>query len=147
MVEEAAKYLEKAEIEGFGGNLILYKRPDLDAVTWHYRAKIEGMKGYVRRSTKETNFELAKRKAEQEFIENTGKFKNNVEVNITYVRTAIQRYLKHISEKKYYIDNSQRFRYVKNTWYRYMHGYFGDMKVSGITEAELEGYWHYRRDY
>ena len=73
------------------------------------------MKGYVRKSTKETSFELAKRKAEQEFIENTGKFKNNVEVNITYVRTAIQRYLKHISEKKYYIDNSQRFRYVKNT--------------------------------
>ena len=74
MVEEATKYLDKTEIEGFGGNLILYKRPDLDAVTWHYRAKIEGMKGYVRRSTKETNFELAKRKAEQEFIENTGKF-------------------------------------------------------------------------
>ena len=147
MVEEATKYLDKTEIEGFGGNLILYKRPDLDAVTWHYRAKIEGIKGYVRRSTKETNFELAKRKAEQEFIENTGKFKNNVEVNITYVRTAIQRYLKHISEKKYYIDNSQRFRYVKNTWYRYMHGYFGDMKVSEITEAELEGYWDYRRDY
>ena len=64
------------------------------------------MKGYVRRSTKETNFELAIRKAEQECIENTGNFKNNVEVNITYVRTAIQRYLKHISEKKYYIDNS-----------------------------------------
>ena len=50
MVEEATKYLDKTEIEGFGGNLILYKRPDLDAVTWHYRAKIEGMKGYVRRS-------------------------------------------------------------------------------------------------
>ena len=57
MVEEATKYLDKTEIEGFGRNLILYKRPDLDAVTWHYRAKIEGMKGYVRRSTKETNFE------------------------------------------------------------------------------------------
>ena len=28
-----------------------------------------------------------------------------------------------------------------------MHGYFGDMKVSEITEAELEGYWDYRRDY
>ena len=28
-----------------------------------------------------------------------------------------------------------------------MHGYFGDMKISEITEAELENYWHYRRDY
>ena len=38
-------------------------------------------------------------------------------------------------QKKYYIDNSQMFRYVKNTWYRYMHGYFGEIKVSEITEA------------
>ena len=151
MVENTNQYLEKTEIEGFGGNLFLYKRlenANADAKDiWHYRAKIVGMKGYVRRSTKETNFELAKRKAEQDYIDNTYKFKNKLEVNVTYVRTAIQNYLKHISEKKYYIDNSQRFRYVKNTWYRYMHGYFGDMKVSEITEAELEGYWDYRRDY
>ena len=100
MVEEATKYLDKTEIEGFGGNLILYKRPDLDAVTWHYRAKIEGMKGYVRRSTKETNFELAKRKAAQDYIDNTYKFKNKLEINVTYVRTAIQRYLKHIFLKR-----------------------------------------------
>ena len=64
------------------------------------------MKGYVRRSTKETNFELAKRKAEQDYIDNTYKFKNKLEVNVTYVRAPIQNYLKHISEKKYYIDNS-----------------------------------------
>ena len=151
MVENTNQYLEKTEIEGFGGNLFLYKRlenANADSKDiWHYRAKIVGMKGYVRRSTKETNFELAKRKAEQDYIDNTYKFKNKLEVNVTYVRTAIQNYLKHISEKKYYIDNSQRFRYVKNTWYRYMHGYFGDMKVSEITEAELEGYWDYRRDY
>ena len=111
------------------------------------QSKDSRYESYVRRSTKETNFELAKRKAEQDYIDNTYKFKNKLEVNVTYVRTAIQNYLKHISEKKYYIDNSQRFRYVKNTWYRYMHGYFGDMKVSEITEAELEGYWHYRREY
>ena len=68
MVENTNQYLEKTEIEGFGGNLFLYKRlenANADSKDiWHYRAKIVGMKGYVRRSTKETNFELAKRKAE-----------------------------------------------------------------------------------
>ena len=53
------------------------------------------MKGYVRKSTQETNFKLAKRKAEQEFIENAGEYKKNAEVNITYVRTAIPRFLKY----------------------------------------------------
>ena len=43
MVEEATKYLDKTEIEGFGGNLILFKRPDLDAVTWHYRKALKAM--------------------------------------------------------------------------------------------------------
>ena len=57
------------------------------------------MKGYVRKSTKDTSFELGKPKAEQEFIKNTGKSKNNLEVNKTYVRTAIPRYLKHTSMK------------------------------------------------
>ena len=112
MVEVSTKYLDKTETEGFEGNLVPYKRPDLDSVIWRYRAKLEGMKGYVRRSTKETNFELAKRKDKQELIKNTGKIKTNVEVNITYVRTTIQRYLKHISENKYYLDNSPRFSYV-----------------------------------
>ena len=62
MVENTNQYLEKTEIEGFGGNLFLYKRlenANADSKDiWHYRAKIVGMKGYVRRSTKETNFEL-----------------------------------------------------------------------------------------
>ena len=61
MVENTNQYLEKIEIEGFGGNLFLYKRlenANADSKDiWHYRAKIVGMKGYIRRSTKETNFE------------------------------------------------------------------------------------------
>ena len=42
MVENTNQYLEKTEIEGFGGNLILFNRHDLDAVTLHYRAKMVG---------------------------------------------------------------------------------------------------------
>ena len=65
MVENTNEYLEKTEIEGFGGNLFLYKRlenANADSKDiWHYRAKIVGMKGYVRSNTKETNFALAKR--------------------------------------------------------------------------------------
>ena len=56
MVENTNQYLEKTEIEGFGGNLFLYKRlenANADSKDiWHYRAKIVGMKGYVRRSNK-----------------------------------------------------------------------------------------------
>ena len=56
MVENTNQYLEKTEIEGFGGNLFLYKRlenANADSKDiWHYRAKIVGMKGQVRENTK-----------------------------------------------------------------------------------------------
>lgn len=56
MVENTNQYLEKTEIEGFEGYLFLYKRlenANADSKDiWHYRAKIVGMEGCVRRSTK-----------------------------------------------------------------------------------------------
>ena len=56
------KYLDRHEVEGYEGNLILYKRADLkNEKVWHNRTKLEDKKDYVRRSTKETFFELAKR--------------------------------------------------------------------------------------
>jgi len=74
------------------------------------------MKGYVRRGIKETNFELAKRKAEQDYIDNMYKFKNKLEVNVTCVRTAIQNYLKHISEKAQLVAmDNQRFSSVSSS--------------------------------
>ena len=52
MVENTNQDLEKTEIEGFGGNLFLCKRfENANAGSkdlWHYRAKIVGIKGYVR---------------------------------------------------------------------------------------------------
>ena len=51
-----SKYVDRVDMPIMGtGSLMLYKRPELDADIWHYRAKIEGKKGYIRRSTKETN--------------------------------------------------------------------------------------------
>ena len=56
MVENTNQYLEKTEIEGFGGNLFLYKRlenANADSKdTCHYGAKIVGMKRQVRENTK-----------------------------------------------------------------------------------------------
>ena len=63
-----SKYVDRFDIPIMGTvSLILYKRPGLDADIWHYRAKVQVKKGYIRRSTKETNLELAKRVADDEY--------------------------------------------------------------------------------
>ena len=88
-----SKYVDRVDIPIMGtGSLMLYKRPELDAGIWHYRAKVEDKKGYIRRSTKETNLELAKRVADDEFRRYKTYVEDDREVNTTYVRNAITKY-------------------------------------------------------
>ena len=137
------KYLDRQEVEGYEGNLFLYKRADLkNDKVWHYRAKLVGKKDYVRRSTKETVFELAKRKATEDYREHEYKHKNNMETNIVYVRNAINKFFDSIKNSNKH--TIQRQKYIKNTWQRYMAGYFNDRKIGDITDDILDGYWNWR---
>ena len=137
------KYVDRHDVEGYEGNLILYKRADLkkDDV-WHYRAKLEGKKDYVRRSTKETVFELAKRKATEDYREHEYKHKNNMQTNIVYVRNAIIKFFDYTNNSSKHSAKHQQ--QLKNTWQRYMAGYFNDMKISDITDDKLDSYWDWR---
>ena len=110
------KYLEATYIEGYDNKLMLHKRADLYAKTWHYRAKIEGKKGYIRRSTKETNLELAKRLAFDEFSRYKTYVEDDREVNIVYVRNAVTKYFSYIEGLKKYEKKQQRVTYIRNTW-------------------------------
>jgi len=137
------KYLDKHYVEGYEGKLMLYRRDDLKNNNyWHYRAKLDGKRDYIRRSTKETVFELAKRKAALEYREHEYKHNNNMQTNIVYVRNAIKKYFEYISNSNKF--TLQRQKYLKNTWYRYMEGYFGNMKIGEITDEIAEGYWDWR---
>ena len=140
-----SQYVDRVDMPIMGtGSLMLYKRPELDADIWHYRAKIEGKKGYIRRSTKETNLELAKRVADDEFRRYKTYVEDDREVNIVYVRNAITKYFSYIEGLKKYENKQQRVTYIKNTWNRYMQSYFGDKKITEITDDVLTGYWDWR---
>ena len=52
------KYYELTEVEGFDGRLFVYKRT-VDANVWNFRANIDGVRGYIRRSTKQANLTLS----------------------------------------------------------------------------------------
>tara|TARA_B100000965_G_C19600354_1_gene762250 strand:+ start:2768 stop:4210 length:1443 start_codon:yes stop_codon:yes gene_type:complete len=141
------KYLEATYIEGYDNKLMLHKRADLDAKTWHYRAKIQGKKDYVRRSTKQTDFALAKQVAQKEYRDAEYKFLNGLETNITYVRNAINKYFEHLDSSKEWQEKQTRLTYIKNSWYRYMDGYFGNMKIAEIDDSTIRGYWRWRNDF
>ena len=138
------KYLDRIDLDVLGsGSLMLYKRDDLkDNDVWHYRAKIEGKVGYLRRSTKETNVDIAKRIADDEFRRYKTRVEDNKPTNIIYVRNAITKFFDSLKNSNK--TTIQRQQYLKNTWYRYMEGYFGDMKIANITDDIVNGYWDWR---
>ena len=104
------KYLDKHYVEGYEGKLMLYRRDDLKNNNyWHYRAKLDGKRDYIRRSTKETVFELAKRKAALEYREHEYKHNNNMQTNIVYVRNAIKKYFEYISNSNKFTLQRQKY--------------------------------------
>lgn len=138
-------YLDRTEVRGFGDELILYKRADLNVETWWYRAKIEGHKGYIRRSTKETELAFAERKARDAYIKLLGKSEAGLQLNVKLVRNVVKDWFAELKNRK--LKTEQRYKYMYNTWYRYMDTYFGEMKVSDITDDFADGYWNYRLDF
>jgi hypothetical protein len=61
------KYYELTEVEGFDGRLFVYKRT-VDANVWNFRANIDGVRGYIRRSTKQANLTLAISEAKKDAV-------------------------------------------------------------------------------
>lgn len=138
-------YIDKTPIAGFEEKLILYKRDDVATDNWYYRAKIDGVKDYIRRSTKTSNLDLAKAEAVKQYTELLGKKAANVSLNVIRVRNAAEKWLKEMDEQE--LKQKTRRTYIRNTWYRYMDGYFGDKPIANITDEFVDGYWQYRLSY
>ena len=75
----ATKYFELTEVEGFDGRLFVYKRT-ADANVWAFRANIDGVRGYIRRSTKQADFTLAVAEAKKHYIELVGRQRQNLTI-------------------------------------------------------------------
>ena len=73
------KYFELTEVEGFDGRLFVYKWT-VDANAWAFRANIDGVRGYIRRSTQQADFTLAVAEAKKLSIELLGRQQQNLTI-------------------------------------------------------------------
>ena len=130
-------YIDRFFVAGTNEQLMLYKRADLaNNDAWWYRAKIKGNKGYIRRSTRETERVLAERFAVDEWHNLQGKHKAGLKLTAKLVRDVIGDFFEVVYRDK----EPQRAKYLQNTWHRYMDSYFGDKKVSELNEEFIDGY-------
>ena len=70
-------YKDRTESAIYGSRLLIFKRIDLKSDSWWFRATIDGHKGYVRRSCKTSNKEIALNYATQKYEELRFKKSNN----------------------------------------------------------------------
>ena len=61
-------YADRIDSHIYGSRLLIYKRGDVDDV-FYFRAKLEGKKGYIRRSCKTADADEAMRFAHQQYDE------------------------------------------------------------------------------
>lgn len=133
-------YIDRYDVPATNNQLVLYKRSDLDSDAWWFRTKIDGRKGYIRRSTREHERVLAERLAIEEWHNLRMKHGAGLSLTVKLVRDVIDDFLNEMTVTK----QEQRAKYQRNTWYRYMDGYFGEEKVSELNDTFIEGYWNYR---
>ena len=140
-------YKDATEIAGFGTELILYKRADLSSDAWWFRARLDGRRGYIRRSTKERDLILATAAAKRAFYDLMGRQGQGLELGKRKVSELAKRWLNALTDPTQDTGpqkTEQRLKYIANTWARYMEDYFGPQTATDLDSKYVRGYWHYR---
>lgn len=136
------KYYELTEVEGFEGRLFVYKRT-VDANVWAFRANIDGVRGYIRRSTKQADFTLAVAEAKKLYIELLGRQQQNLTIKRQKFDEVFQIWLKDAKKRK----TETRYAYTESTYNRYLKGHFGNLEITQLRQVQLDKYWKYREDF
>ena len=82
------------------------------------QSKSRWTQGYIRRSTKETELAFAERKARDAYIKLLGKSEAGLQLNVKLVRNVVKDWFAELKNRK--LKSEQRYKYMYNTWYRYM---------------------------
>ena len=117
------------------GRILLYLNPNLKRPIWQARLRVDGIKGYIVRSTKHQNLAEATKIAEDLYDDLRYKARNKLPIKELNFRQFFEReWLPHASM----VLSEHRVKVHKSIGARYLCGYFGDMKLSDIKEAEAD---------
>ena len=111
------------------------------------RLKIPQQTGYVVKSTKERDVNLAEEIARKEFASLTYKIENNLEIEIYDFEKLYNTWWKRERPSK----SVARRKYIEGTVNRYFIPYFTNVlskrSITSLTDLEFEDYWSWRIGY
>lgn len=139
----STKYFEQSESRKFGSKLIVFKRKEGAEQNFHFRAKIDGRREYIRQTCRTNDPTQAMAFAENSFVELTIRHREGRSLKNLKVSSFFDEWL---DDRKHTLT-STRFRDKKNCFDRYLVGYFGNKIVGDLTKKYCDGYWRYRLDF
>ena len=135
-------YEDYNDIRGDGG-IVIYKRPEHDNPKWYARIKVKEAKGFIRKSTKTTDYEEAKRFAEDLYYELEGKVRRGETLKSPPFRRVVAEWKSALPE----LMDGRSPAYIEGTVRHielYALEYFGNEPTDKINDARMLEYYHYR---
>ena len=136
-------YDDRHESKIYGALLIIHHRNDLDVDTYFFRAKIAGVKGYVRRSCGTNDAAKAMVAAESAFVDLLVRHKGGFSLK----ELTVDKFFTDWIERKRHNFTATRAQWKKSVYERYMSGYFGHRNISELNKKFCDGYWEYRLNF
>jgi integrase len=140
----SATYRDRQDSGKYGSRLIIYRRADTpDDGAYTFRAKIDGTKGYVRRSLKTSNPAEAMLFAERDYEELRVRHLGGFSLKIITVDAFFEEWM--ITQKMRLTDS--RYKWKQSVYERYVSGFMGKRNLTDLNKTIVDGYWDYRLNF
>ena len=123
------------------GQIVLYTRNG--SPNFHARLKVDGVRGYIVKSSKTASLAAAVRWAEDLYDDLRYKARYGLEVRRHSFEALWKRWLQANEHRL----SPHRTRYIRGTVERYLFTYFGDRSLEEVTNSCVEAYWSWRIAY
>ena len=128
--------------------ITLYQRDDVKDGVWQCRMKFKGHRGYIRRTTGQTDLNLAKDASLQILGEIKQRMAQNLPLSRKTFKEIAASFLKDAETRWQEGRNSEgRFKLIKGTLNRYLAPYFGNRDITLIQKKDLIEYRAWRQAY
>src|SRR5271155_5210629 len=130
------------------GRITLYQRADVRDGVWQCRIPMKGVRGYIKRSTKETDFERAKTAAIKLLGQLEQREAQNQPLRPQTFKAVAASFLRE-AETRWKEGRSSQGRYelIKGTLKRYFLPYFGKRDITLIKKKDMMDYRAWRQNY
>lgn len=130
------------------GRITLYRRDDVKAGIWQMRLRMRGVRGYIRRSTGESEIAQASAVAMEILGEIKQRHKQHLPLTAKKFSEVASGYLRDAETRwKEGRSSTGRFLLIRGVLARYLVPYFGHRDIAVIQKKDLIAYRQWRQAY